>query len=77
MNSSFSVRTKYNIDLLHITGRTFWVEKLLFLETPMNSYNWLCKIPNSYATCLDYPVMLFLCTKGGAFRRNEADSLVG
>lgn len=76
MNSSFSVRTRYNIDFLHITGRIFWVEKLPFLETPMTFYNYLCEISSNYAARLDYPVMLFLCIEDGAFRRNEIDSLV-
>lgn len=35
MRSALSVRTRCNIDSLHITSRTFGVEKLPFLETPM------------------------------------------
>lgn len=32
MQSAFSVRAKYNIDLLHITSRTFGAEKLPFFR---------------------------------------------
>lgn len=54
MRYALSVRTRCNIDSLHITSRTFGVEKLPFLETPMK----LCSRNREISS--NYPIYIYI-----------------